>query len=41
MDDIFVIIQCLDNLDEKMEPKEKVAEVNVIYVSALWRIFRF
>ena len=28
VDDMFVIIQCLDNLDEDLDPKEKVAQVS-------------
>ena len=28
VDDMFVIIQCMDNLDDALDPKEKVAQVN-------------
>ena len=28
VDDMFVIIQCLDNLDDGLDPKEKVAQVS-------------
>ena len=28
VDDMFVIIQCMDNLDDALDPKEKVAQVS-------------
>ena len=28
VDDMFVIIQCMDNLDDNLDPKEKVAQVS-------------
>ena len=28
VDDMFVIIQCMDNLDDDLDPKEKVAQVS-------------
>ena len=36
VDDMFVIIQCMDNLDDDLDPKEKVAQVSASKDKMQW-----